>query len=224
MAELKTIKAVTKAEIDDFRPPYPGDAPLVSADYVALYRNLDLLDPPTKPGATSLVSQATRLAALDVVHPLGEGEGIGSNNWVVAGTRSQSGKPMLANDPHLGLTTPSVWYFARMSAPGLQVFGATFPGLPYVVLGRNEHVAWSATNTGPEPDRDTGHASGGGSGHGTRATATARATATGTDTDADTCAVTPQPRCMGTRVPLRFRPCPWPCPWPSGVCSPAFPG
>lgn len=150
VARLRLATRLTKTEIDDFRPPYPGDSPLVSADYVALYRGLDLLDVKPKPGTTSVVSQATRLAALDVIHPLGQGEGIGSNNWVVAGARSLSGKPMLANDPHLGLTAPSVWYFARLSAPNFELFGATFPGLPYIVLGRNSHIAWGATNTGAD--------------------------------------------------------------------------
>ncbi len=55
---------------------------------------------------------------------------------------------MLANDPHLGLTTPSVWYLAAMQAPGLKVMGATLPGVPGVVLGRNDRVAWAFTNTG----------------------------------------------------------------------------
>jgi len=67
---------------------------------------------------------------------------------VLAGRRTVSGKPLLANDPHLGLTAPSVWYFAALQAPGLDVIGATLPGLPGVVLGRNAHVAWGMTNTG----------------------------------------------------------------------------
>ena len=59
----------------------------------------------------------------------------GSNGWAVSGERSATGKPLLANDPHLGLTVPSVWYFAHLSWPGRDVVGATFPGLPIVVLG-----------------------------------------------------------------------------------------
>ncbi|MFN7778336.1 MAG: penicillin acylase family protein [Betaproteobacteria bacterium] len=82
-----------------------------------------------------------------LVTGFGAGEGLGSNNWVVAGSRSASGAPLLANDPHLGMTTPSVWYFARLQAPGLDVFGATMPGVPYVILGRNRNVAWGFTNT-----------------------------------------------------------------------------
>ena len=74
----------------------------------------------------------------------------GSNGWVVDGTRSSTGKPLLANDPHLGLTAPSVWYIAHLSWPGRDVVGATFPGLPVVVLGHNGRIAWGFTNTGPD--------------------------------------------------------------------------
>ena len=69
---------------------------------------------------------------------------------MVAGSRTQSGKPLLANDPHLGLAAPAVWYFAHLSAPGFEVIGATFPGVPGVILGRNRHIAWGFTNTGPD--------------------------------------------------------------------------
>ena len=74
----------------------------------------------------------------------------GSNSWVVSGARSKTGKPLLANDPHLGLTAPSVWYFAHLSWPGGDVVGATFPGMPIVVLGHNGRVAWGFTNTGAD--------------------------------------------------------------------------
>jgi penicillin amidase len=87
---------------------------------------------------------------------LGEVEGKGSNNWVVSGGRSVSGKPLLANDPHLGLSAPAIWYVARLQAPdvpgvrGMDVIGATLPGTPFVVLGRTPEVAWGFTNTGPD--------------------------------------------------------------------------
>ena len=74
----------------------------------------------------------------------------GSNSWVVDGTRSVTGKPVLANDPHLGLTAPSVWYLAHLSWPGTDVVGATMPGMPVVVLGHNGHAAWGFTNAGPD--------------------------------------------------------------------------
>ena len=74
----------------------------------------------------------------------------GSNSWAVSGERSATGKPLLANDPHLGLTVPSVWYFAHLSWPGRDVVGATFPGMPVVVLGHNGRAAWGLTNTGAD--------------------------------------------------------------------------
>ena len=74
----------------------------------------------------------------------------GSNSWVVDGTRSVTGKPLLANDPHLGLTAPSVWYLVHLSWPGADIVGATFPGMPVMVLGHNGHAAWGFTNAGPD--------------------------------------------------------------------------
>ena len=71
----------------------------------------------------------------------------GSNNWVVPGSHSATGKPILANDPHLRLSVPSVWYLAHLEAPGLNAIGATMPAMPSVVLGRNDRVAWGFTNT-----------------------------------------------------------------------------
>lgn len=88
------------------------------------------------------------LAGLDLAAPRLDGEG--SNNWALAGTRSASGAPLLANDPHLDLGLPSLWYLAHLSASGLEVAGATLPGLPVPVLGRNAHLAWGFTNTNPD--------------------------------------------------------------------------
>jgi penicillin amidase len=73
-------------------------------------------------------------------------EGLGSNNWVVDGTLTASGKPLLANDPHLGTRLPSTWYLAHVSAGEFDVIGGTFPGTPAVALGRNRFIAWGATN------------------------------------------------------------------------------
>ena len=76
----------------------------------------------------------------------GATESLGSNNWVVDGTRTASGKPLLANDPHLGTRVPSTWYLAHLSAPDFDIIGATLPGAPAVALGRNRFIAWGATN------------------------------------------------------------------------------
>lgn len=75
---------------------------------------------------------------------------IGSNVWAVAGARTVSGLPLLANDPHLRLQMPGHWYLAHLEAPELAVIGATLPGVPFVVLGRNRSLAWGFTNTGSD--------------------------------------------------------------------------
>jgi penicillin amidase len=73
-------------------------------------------------------------------------EATGSNNWVVDGTLTATGKPMLANDPHLAAHIPSLWYLAHVSAGDFDMIGATLPGTPAVALGRNKYIAWGATN------------------------------------------------------------------------------
>lgn len=70
-----------------------------------------------------------------------------SNNWVLAGSRTRSGRPILANDPHLQIEFPSVWYEMHLVAGGLDVVGVTVPGVPFVVLGHNARIAWGMTNT-----------------------------------------------------------------------------
>ncbi len=128
------------ARVNELVPPYPGDAVAKTLDYAALYRSLGL-----NAGNTQ-----TALNRLEDAAPPSGIEGTGSNNWVVAGSHTTTGKPLLANDPHLKLSAPALWYFARLEAPGIKVAGATLPGLPSVVLGQNEHIAWGFTNTGPD--------------------------------------------------------------------------
>ena len=73
-----------------------------------------------------------------------------SNNWVVSGKRTASGKPLLANDPHLPASAPSIWYMIHLSAPGLRVAGVTAAGAPGIIIGHNERLAWGMTNLGPD--------------------------------------------------------------------------
>ncbi|HKP82884.1 MAG TPA: penicillin acylase family protein, partial [Pyrinomonadaceae bacterium] len=73
-----------------------------------------------------------------------------SNNWVVSGKRTVSGKPLLANDPHLRPTAPSIWHMVHLSAPGVRVAGVGTAGIPGVIIGHNERVAWGFTNVGPD--------------------------------------------------------------------------
>jgi penicillin amidase len=77
--------------------------------------------------------------------PACDGCSPGSNNWIVSGKHTASGKPLLSNDMHLSLTEPNIWFMADLRAPGYHVAGVTLPGMPYVIAGHNEHVAWGFT-------------------------------------------------------------------------------
>jgi penicillin amidase len=78
--------------------------------------------------------------------PASKVEGIGSNNWAVSGSKSATGYPLLANDPHLHLTFPSIWYQVQLSAPGINVYGVSLPGSPNVIIGYNQKISWGVTN------------------------------------------------------------------------------
>ena len=76
--------------------------------------------------------------------------GLGSNNWVVSGAHTATGKPLLANDTHLELSVPSIWYEIHLTAPDWNVAGFTLPGAPLVVIGHNDQIAWGFTNNGAD--------------------------------------------------------------------------
>jgi len=103
----------------------------------------DLLYPGAFPDDRILFGQDTRTAP-----PAAEAadHARGSNNWVVSGAHTATGKPLLANDPHLGLAVPSIWTAVHLTTPDLDVAGVTLPGAPGVILGRNRRVAWGCTN------------------------------------------------------------------------------
>jgi penicillin amidase len=71
----------------------------------------------------------------------------GSNNWAVSGSKTKSGAPLLCNDPHLKINLPSVWFEMQMSGPDINVYGSSFPGIPGIVIGFNDHIAWGVTNS-----------------------------------------------------------------------------
>src|SRR5690606_37181498 len=124
LGRLRFAAQMGRGRAAQFMPPYPGDPVIALPDFDPLYREL-------APAASALLEISPDL-----------GEAIGSNNWAVSGARSETGKPLLANDPHLGLQVPALWYLAHLSTPQGNVVGGTLPGLPFVVLGRNDHVAW----------------------------------------------------------------------------------
>ncbi|QCC52366.1 penicillin acylase family protein [Halapricum salinum] len=102
-------------------------------------------------GATTDRESAADYGALyDSLARYERGQGIGSNNWVVSGNRSATGEPMLANDPHLQLFAPPVWYEMQLSGPETEIRGVAFPGVPMPLIGQTDEVAWGITNVGAD--------------------------------------------------------------------------
>lgn len=133
---LRLSSRLSPTQLAEFLPPYRGDTFNLLPELKTLHA-----------AAPAMSDMAEKLAQ---VVPAAPEHAIGSNNWVVSGQRSSSGKPLLANDPHLGLSAPAIWYFAHLAVKGENLIGATFPGVPSIVLGRNDRIAWGATNTGPD--------------------------------------------------------------------------
>ncbi len=129
----RLMQRLSPAQVEEFLPPHPGDERPALPDFRSLY-------------AEAGFDGERLLAMAPAVLP----DGAGSNNWVVSGEHTTSGKPLLANDPHLGLQAPAVWYYARLTTPDLDVVGATLPGVPGIYLGHNGRIAWGFTNTGPD--------------------------------------------------------------------------
>ena len=95
-------------------------------------------------GLLSLGTSSPGTLALDAILP-GSGDGIGSNCWALAGSRTASGKPILAGDPHLAVRNPSIWYEIGLEGPGYKLVGFSFAGIPGLVIGHNDRIAWSFT-------------------------------------------------------------------------------
>ncbi len=131
LLRLRMSKRLNNRQIAELYPPYPGDKPKQLPDFAGIYKKLDV----------------ERLWA-GSPEPLPEGTG--SNNWVVHGDQAATGKPLLGNDPHLGLAAPAIWYFAHLSSKAGNVIGASLPGVPGIILGRTDRIAWGFTNTKPD--------------------------------------------------------------------------
>ncbi|MBP6013175.1 MAG: penicillin acylase family protein [Alphaproteobacteria bacterium] len=130
---LQLLKSLGEEKARAFNPPLP-------AEVIEAYRRY-------APREATKFADAVR--ALDAIAPMIETKGA-SNNWVVGGARTASGKPLLANDPHLPLTVPAFWYLAHLSWPGVEAIGGTVPGVPAIVAGRSNTVAWGMTTTGAD--------------------------------------------------------------------------
>lgn len=124
------------AAVADMTQPHPPPQQDDDQDNDQTQTRLQL--PSTSPEDLRALRQALGVADCNGCIP-------GSNNWVIAGKHTASGKPLLANDMHLGLTVPNIWYMAELNAPGLHAAGVTLPGVPLIIAGHNEHVAWGFT-------------------------------------------------------------------------------
>ena len=149
ISRLSVAKVLDTQRLWELYPGYPGEAPATAVDLPKLYKELGVYTNKVSTSGSASSSSHASLAVPFLGEP-GLVEGKGSNNWVISGERTASGKPLLANDPHLGLGTPAIWFYAHLKSPEQNVIGATLPGMPLVVLGHNSHVAWGFTNTGPD--------------------------------------------------------------------------
>jgi len=100
------------------------------------------------PDLTSALANDVRDSLLDIQQEIRQS--LGSNNWVVNGTHTANEKPLLANDTHLELGLPPIWYEVHVTAPGWNVKGFTLPGAPLVIIGHNDRIAWGFTNNGAD--------------------------------------------------------------------------
>ncbi len=160
------LKTFSPEQVDELFPPYPADHPRIVEER---YSMLDTRTSNFESRASILDARITNiesrisnneyllsnLALLDTV--LGpSGAGIGSNSWAVSGELTTTGMPLLANDPHLGIQMPSIWYQVglhcrpKSEACPFAVSGFSFAGVPGVVIGHNDRIAWGFTNTGPD--------------------------------------------------------------------------
>jgi penicillin G amidase len=141
IARADLIQQIGEEKALDYLPLYPDDHPVIVPSELLQVQ-----------GLSELHDQVESVSAF-----LGpRTEGIGSNNWVVAGSRTDTGRPILANDPHLGIQMPSIWYQAALHCNTINencpydVTGFSFAGVPGIIIGHNNRIAWGFTNLGPD--------------------------------------------------------------------------
>ncbi len=154
------LKTLTSDQMANLFPPYPSDHPLVVPNFSPSTPPSGLSIQPLgvqvlvdlSPAFQSILSSMAKME--EVLGP--SGSGIGSNNWVIGGNRTTTGKPLLANDMHLGEQMPSIWYEIGLHCTPTgancpyNVTGYSFAGVPGVIVGHNDKIAWGFTNLGPD--------------------------------------------------------------------------
>jgi penicillin amidase len=156
----RMLSFLTPQQIAEITPPYPADHPVIVPGFSIAGHPIEANDLALLAGVTpALDSLAERVERMDGVRGAGSSalrESVGSNNWVVSGQRTASGMPLLADDMHLGVQMPSIWYEVglhcvqkRRECP-FAVTGFSFAGVPGVIVGHNDRLAWGFTNVGPD--------------------------------------------------------------------------
>ncbi len=136
-AMTNDLKKFGAAAINDLFPDYPfHEDPIIPVGTKWDFKPL----PIPKPSAGFIAQMTDNIKTKELAPE------IGSNNWVLGGSKTASGYPILANDPHLNLTFPSIWYQLQMSSPTVNVYGVSLPGAPCVVIGYNQKISWGVTN------------------------------------------------------------------------------
>ncbi len=134
LTQLELVRRFGEERAREIFPHWPAEAPLIVTNAERLRK------------ATGMLRGLTEADGAFRALMGGPGFGTGSNAWAVSGSKTITGKPMLANDPHLILMTPGRWFELHSVAPELDVAGTTIPGIPFVVIGRNARIAWGVTN------------------------------------------------------------------------------
>ena len=132
----KLIATLGMEAAQQLLPPYPDQAPVIIPPEARSYAWLQGIDTSSDDALAAVLGEPAMF--------------LGSNNWVVHGSRTATGKPLLADDTHLGLDMPSIWYENGLHGGKFDTIGYSFPGAPLVIVGHNGHIAWGVTNLGPD--------------------------------------------------------------------------
>ena len=137
LAMTNNLKEFGSKDVDELFPDYPfHESPIIPVGTKWDFKPLPIPKPSKEFVAQKMANATTREKF----------EGIGSNNWAISGAKSATGYPILANDPHLNLTFPSIWYQVQLCSPTVNVNGASLPGAPCIIIGYNQNISWGVTN------------------------------------------------------------------------------
>ncbi|MDZ8188816.1 MAG: penicillin acylase family protein [Nostoc sp. ChiSLP02] len=149
------LKTLTQEQIEELFPPYPENLPVILSAAGEKENKVKQERESSFPASSSVISalESINRPMMALEKLIGStGVGIGSNNWVISGDRTATGKPILANDPHLGVQIPSIWYEVGLHCTPKSaecpdnVAGFSFPGMLGIIIGHSDRIAWGVTN------------------------------------------------------------------------------